>query len=203
MDVKFIGENLQHANTIYSDKKRSLRYSYNFDYFLFVIMPQKKNLRNFDDMPVIIFKNRIIIALLCAAMLLMGGCKKTVENISTPTLQQYFEDNILNKNFVVEFATDSSVNKTSDYAGYTFVLTKTTSYYDGPMTGTKAGIVYSGTWASNEDYSKLVISLNSPTPPVEFNFINRAWKFTQKNLPIMELAPWGTTDPKVLHMRRL
>ena len=81
MDVKFIGENLQHANTIYSDKKRSLRYSYNFDYFLFVIMPQKKNLRNFDDMPVIIFKNRIIIALLCAAMLLMGGCKKTVENI--------------------------------------------------------------------------------------------------------------------------
>lgn len=166
-------------------------------------MPQKKIIRNFEDMPTMIYNNRFIIALLLAIMLLAGGCKKTIENISTNTLQGYFEDNILNKDFVVALATDNGVDKTSDYEGYTFILTKTTSFYDGPMTGTKAGVTYSGTWSSNEDYSKLVINVNSPAPPAEFTFINRAWKFTKKSLPIMELAPYGTIEPKVLHMRRL
>ena len=166
-------------------------------------MQQKKILRTFDNIPIMLFNNRIIIVLLCAALLLLGGCKKTVDNISTNTLQTYFEDNILNKTFVVEFAQDTTTDETSNFAGYTFILTKTTSFYDGPMTGTKAGVTYNGTWASNDDYGKLVINLNSPTPPAQFGFINRAWKFTKKSLPIMELAPWGTTDPKVLHMRRL
>ena len=166
-------------------------------------MPQKKIIRTFEDIPTMIYNNRIFIALLCAAMLLLGGCKKTIESVSQDTLQQYFEDNILNKDFVVQLATDSTIDKTVNYEGYVFVLTRTTSYYDGPMTGTRDGTTYTGTWSSNEDYSKLVISLTSPAPPAAFAFINRAWKFTRKSLPIMELAPWGTTDPKVLHMRRL
>jgi len=166
-------------------------------------MAQKKILRTFGDVPIMLYNNRIIIVIICAALLLLGGCKKTVENVSTDTLQSYFEDNILNKNFVVEFAKDTATDKTADFTGYSFILTKTTSYYDGPMTGTKGGVTYTGTWTSNSDYGKLVINLNSPAPPAEFSFINRAWKFTKKSLPIMELAPWGTTDPKVLHMRRL
>ncbi|MBL0355486.1 MAG: hypothetical protein IPP72_00705 [Chitinophagaceae bacterium] len=154
-------------------------------------------------MSTLIYNNRFIIALLCAAMLLLGSCKKTVEAVSQDTLQKYFEDNILNKEFIVNYALDSTVDKTIEFDGYSFILTKTASYYDGPMTGTKAGITYSGTWTSNEDYSKLIINLNTPTPPAQFSFINRSWKFTKKSLPIMELSPWGTTDPKVLHMRRL
>jgi hypothetical protein len=71
------------------------------------------------------------------------------------------------------------------------------------MTGTKAGVTYSGTWTSNDDYSKLIISLTTPTPPAEFSFINRSWKFTKKAVPVLELAPWGTTEAKVLHMERL
>ena len=71
------------------------------------------------------------------------------------------------------------------------------------MTGTKDGIVYTGTWVSNADYSQLAININSPSVPPEFIFLNRVWRFTKKSLPIMELAPYGTTDPKVLHMRRL
>ena len=71
------------------------------------------------------------------------------------------------------------------------------------MTGTKAGVKYTGTWSVNEDFSKLVINIISPSIPIEFIFLNRAWKFTKKALPVMELAPWGSTDPKVLHMRRL
>jgi len=166
-------------------------------------MPQNNIIRKFDGMSTLIFNNRFIIAVLCAAILLLSGCKKPIETVSQNTLQKYFEDNILNKEFVVNYALDDTTNKTSDFEGYSFILTKTTSFYDGPMTGTKAGVTYTGTWTSNEDYGKLIISLNSPTPPASFAFINRAWKFTKKSLPIMELAPWGTTEPKILHMRRL
>ena len=171
-------------------------------------MPQKNLatdiLRKFELMPDFFYKSRFIIALICAAILLLSGCKKKgVESISINTLQAYFETNILNQNFVVELATDSSENKTSDYSGYSFILTKTTSYINGPITGTRAGVTYNGTWGSNDDYSKLTINLTSPTIPAEFIFLNREWRFTKKQLPVMQLAPWGSTDPKVLYMRRL
>jgi hypothetical protein len=71
------------------------------------------------------------------------------------------------------------------------------------MTGIKNGNTITGSWSTDAEYTKLDILLNSPTIPTEFIFINRVWKFTKKSLPIMELAPWGSTDPKVLHMRRL
>ena len=170
-------------------------------------MPQTntgKNLfRKFESMSISIYNKRFIIAIVCATLLLLFGCKKTIENITENTLKKQFEDNILNKTFVVDFATDNGINKTSEYTGYDFVLSKTTSYFDGPMTGTKAGIIYTGTWSCNEDFSKLVININSPSIPAEFVFLNRAWKFTKKALPVMELSPWGSTEPKVLHMRRL
>ena len=171
------------------------------------IMPQKNTrifiLRKFENMSLTIFNDRFIIALICAALILLSGCKKDIEDIPESTLQGYFETNILNKNFVVDLATDSSVDKTSLYTGYSFILTKTTLYTEGPMTGTKDGVVYTGTWKSNADYSQLAISLNSPSIPTAFIFLNRVWRFTKKSLPIMELAPYGSTDPKVLHMRRL
>ncbi len=170
-------------------------------------MPQKNLVlfinRKFENIQLTMYRNRFIIAIICALILFLGGCKKAIENISTNTLQTYFEDNILNKTFIVELAKDGTTDNTSLYTGYDFVLTKTTSYYDGPMTATKSGVTYTGTWISNDDYSKLVININSPTPPVEFVFLNRAWRFTKKNLPTMELAPWGNLDPKVLHMKRL
>ncbi|MEN9570869.1 MAG: hypothetical protein RL172_2100 [Bacteroidota bacterium] len=160
-------------------------------------------LRTFECMPQTIFNYRFFIALLLAALLLLGGCKKAIENISEDTLQRYFEQNILNKDFVVQLATDNGVDNTSQYNGYTFVLAKGSTYFDGPMTGTKDGTIYTGTWSSNEDYSKLTISITTPAVPSSFEFLNRPWRFTKKSLPIMELAPWGTTDPKVLHMKRL
>ena len=159
--------------------------------------------RTFEAMPAVILHHRLVIALLSALLLLLSSCKKTIEQISQGTVQEYFEQNILNKEFVVELAKDGDLNKTADFEGYKFILTKTTSFYDGPMTGTKDGTTYSGTWTSNEDYGKLVIQLNSPAPPASFSFINRSWRFTRKSLPIMELAPWGSTAPLILHMRRL
>lgn len=157
-------------------------------------------------MPVKAFNSRYIIAILIAILLLAVSCKKAKEDIQRNILQEYFESNILNRDFIVQLATDTSIDITSQFTSQVFRLYKNTitnSNYDGPMSGIKNGTIYTGTWSSNEDYSKLTISLTSPTPPAEYKFINRSWKFTKKAFPIMELAPWGSSDPKVLHMQRL
>ncbi len=142
----------------------------------------------------------MFIALVCALVLLLSSCKKNpVDAISQDLLQQYFETNILNRDFTVKLATDNGTDLTVQYSGYLFKLVKTT-LYNGPMTATKGATVYSGTWSCNDDYSKLVISL--PASPAEFGFLNREWKFTKKSIPVMELAPWGSLEPKILHMER-
>ena len=171
---------------------------------------QQKNIpisirHKINNMFTLLYKGRLIVAIAFALLLLLSGsCKKLAAAAgSRSQLEALFEENILNKNFVVDLATDNGADLTSQYNGYNFILTKTTSFYDGPMTGTKAGVTYTGTWISNDDYSKLIINLTSPAPPAEFTFINRSWKFTKKAFPVMELAPWGSTEPKVLHMKRL
>ena len=160
-------------------------------------------IRKFDSIPVFMLNKRYFILFIFASILLLVGCKKTIESINENTLQKFFEENILNRNFIVDLAKDTTIDKTSLYTGYQFVLAKGTSYIGGPMTGVRNGITYSGSWSTDSVYSKLTILLNSPSVPTEFIFINRVWKFTKKSLPIMELAPWGTSDPKVLNMRRL
>jgi len=137
-------------------------------------------------------------------VLLLSSCSKELQDAVNGTgtssvLEQYFETNVLNQNFTISLATNNGVDLTSNYAGYLFKMMKT-DYYHGPATATKGSTVYTGTWSSNSDYSKLVITL--PSTPSEFVFLNREWKFTKKALPQMELAPWGTLDPLVLHMLR-
>lgn len=133
-------------------------------------------------------------------LLVFYGCSKSpVEAIQQSALEQQFEDNILNKNFRVHLAMDNGSDLTAQYNGYTFVLLKTTTR-NGPLTATKNAVTYTGSWSTNDDFSKLVIGL--PAAPSEFNFLTREWKFTKKALPIMELAPWGSLEPKVLHMER-
>jgi hypothetical protein len=154
--------------------------------------------------PAVLCNGRVLLAISFAFLILASSCKKIRAAAgSRSDMEALFEENILNKNFVVHFASDNGTNITSQFTGYNFILTRTTSFYEGPMTGTKGSVTYSGTWTSNDDYSKLVINLNTPTAPPEFSFINRSWKFTKKGIPIMELAPWGSTEPKVLHMMRL
>ena len=97
-------------------------------------------------------------------------------------------------------AIDNGTDLTAQYNGFLFRMIKGNDY-DGTMTATRNSIVYTGTWSTNVDYSKLTIVLPVSVP--EFTFLIREWRFTRKAVPIMELAPWGTTDPKVLHMERL
>ncbi len=137
---------------------------------------------------------------LISLLFIFTACsKRKIEAAQTSYVQQQFEDNILNKNFRIHLASDNGTDLTSQYNGYTFVLFKST-YYNGAMTAVKNSVTFNGTWSSNDDYSKLTILF--PSAPPEFVFLNRDWRFTKKALPIMELAPWGTTEPKVLHMER-
>lgn len=173
-------------------------------------MQQKNSLKftylNIQILTLIIFKSRFFIAMIVAILLLASSCNKSnPPDYIANVYEQYFETNILNTDFKVKLATDTSVDITSQFADYRFRLLKNT-YYDGPMKATKISnpsIVYTGTWSTNEDFSKLVISITQTTVPIEFNFLNRSWKFTKKALPVMEFAPWGTIEPKVLHMERL
>ena len=161
---------------------------------------------SYQKLIAILYKSRLFIALAAALLILTSGCKKTnPPDYIANVYEKYFETNILNSDFKVKLATDNGVDYTSQYVEYKFRLLKNT-YYDGPLTATKTGnpaVVYNGTWSTNEDFSKLVLTISQAPIPAEFNFLNRTWKFTRKALPVMELAPWGTTEPKVLHMERL
>lgn len=152
--------------------------------------------------------NKLIAALLFTTFLICGiSCKKSGTGpggASTP-IEAYYASNVLNRNFIVVLATDNGTDLTSQYDGYIFVLSNTTSYYEGVLTATKAGSTFTGTWKSNDDYSKLDINLTQPSIPAEFIFLNRSWRFSSKRNfpPLFELAPWGSTDAKVLHMKRI
>ncbi|MBK7433975.1 MAG: hypothetical protein IPI66_08800 [Chitinophagaceae bacterium] len=129
------------------------------------------------------------------------GCSKSaIEQAQQANAQNYFEDNFLNRDYIVHLATDNGADLTAQYTGFVFRLVKGTSF-DGPINASKNGTTYTGSWSTNADYSKLVISLPVSVP--EFIFLVREWKFTRKGIPILELAPWGTTEAKVLHMERL
>ena len=154
-------------------------------------------------MPTQAFRSRYIIAILFAVLLLATSCKKAKEQITEDILQKYFETNILNRDFIVQLATNDTTDITSRYTGEVFRLYKGSDNYNGAMTGIKGSTTYNGSWASNEDFSKLTISLITPSIPDEFVFLNRIWRFTKKAIPVMELAPSGSSLPYVLHMQRL
>ena len=150
-----------------------------------------------------VYKWRFVIALFLAVIILMlQGCGKNEVTPTQDLYQQYFEQNVLNSDFKVSLATDNGSDSTAKYAGWVFRLLKNT-YFDGPMTAVKNGVAYTGTWQCNEDYGKLTININQPSVPLSFTFLNRQWRFTKKDLPTMQFAPWGSSAPSVLHMTRL
>src|SRR5688572_28303704 len=77
--------------------------------------------------------------------------------------EKYFEENILNRDFIVNFASANGADITAQYNGYIFRMSKT-DYYHGPAEAKIGSTVYPGTWSSNEDYSKLTITLPGSSP---------------------------------------
>lgn len=125
------------------------------------------------------------------------SCKKTTTTNTTNLFQLYLDSNILNRNFIVNLANNNGTDITSTYNGYTFKLLKT-DYYHGPLQVNYGSNIYTGSWISNDDFSKLTITL--PSTPAIFVFLTREWRFTSKNIPELDLAPWGSTEPVVLHI---
>lgn len=115
-------------------------------------------------------------------------------------LEQYFEENILNKDFEITYADDEGAIRTADYAGYVFLLRKGADYYHGPLIVSKGNEKYTGEWSCNDDYGKLTIAL--PASPEAFKFLNREWRFTSKNIPVLKFAPWGSDAKIALTMER-
>ena len=149
-------------------------------------------------------KNILTSTLLCCMLLTFSSCKKLeLLTGSKSAMEQFFADNVLDKNFVISFASDSTADITNTFSGYTFKFSKTTSFYDGTIVAAKAGATYTGAWITNSDFSKLTINLTTPAIPNELVFLNRAWKFTKKDLDLMILAPWFDDGPKVLRIKKL
>lgn len=142
-------------------------------------------------------KLRQSLLLLILGFSVLSGCYKSTENT---IFQQFFEDNVLGRTFIITYANDKGTDLTSKYSGYTFVLLKGSDFYNGPMKVANAGNNYSGTWSSNEDYSKLNIVL--PSTPGEFVFLTRNWRFASKQLPVLKFTPWGGPDDIQLTMER-
>ncbi|MCO6497765.1 MAG: hypothetical protein J5I50_08905 [Chitinophagaceae bacterium] len=130
-------------------------------------------------------------------LLVLISCKKSEDQPGT-IFEQYFEKQVLNRPYIITNANDRGNDITAQYAGYEFVLGKGNDYYNGPLIATKGTSRYEGTWSSNEDYGKLIISL--PSPPGEFEFLTRSWRFTSKNIPTLKFAPWGSTEDIQLTM---
>lgn len=164
-----------------------------------------KSIVNKMKILLVITLKKVLITILFSCMLLvMSNCKKLeLLSGSQTALEKLFEENVLNKEFVVNFASDSTADITNRFSSYTFSFSKTNSFYEGTVTATKTGATYTGTWASNSDFSKLTINITTPAIPAELVFLNRAWKFTQKNPELMKLAPWYDDGPKVLYIKRL
>lgn len=138
------------------------------------------------------------ICFFASIFLLNTSCKKLKE-VKQSVLEQYFEGNVINRNFIVTLAKDGTADFTSDYDGYKFVLLKTDVYH-GALKASKGSSVYEGSWVSNEDYSKLTIVLPSSRP--EFKFLTRDWRFVKKDVPTLQLSPWYNRDPILLYMTR-
>lgn len=142
------------------------------------------------------FSMRVKIFYILIVIIGLYSCKKPQVK-GNAFLEQYFEANIINRDFVITLANDKGTDITAKYKGYVFVLLKTDMYH-GPLSVSLNTSKYTGSWSSNDDYSKLTIVL--PDSPAEFNFLRRDWRFTSKSLPTLKFAPWGTTEAVALNM---
>ena len=167
-------------------------------------------LRKFEHMRISFTFSGLIVNVGFALLIMTSACQKTIPDAITPgndttynaQLFQLFSINVLNRDFTVQYALDTTNDRTAEFNNWHFFLSNNTSYFNGPMIGVNGTDTIRGHWGCNSDYSKLSILLNDPYTPASFAFLNRDWRFTSKAFPTMKLAPWGTTDPKTLYMYR-
>ncbi len=120
------------------------------------------------------YRKGIIIYLVFVAGIISCSKKKLEEKAYEPSvMNKFFEDYILNKDISVSIAKYEGRDTSAMYAGYSFKLLRNT-YYDGPFEARVNGVLYTGTWQCNEDYSKLTLNI-SGTGALDWVKLN--WKY--------------------------
>lgn len=141
--------------------------------------------------------------ILAISFFILLSCSKEPQNGVKPTdAEQYWETNVINKDFKVSKAINNGTDITASFNSWTFRMLKT-DYYKGQVQASNGMDIYTGFWNCNNDYSKLEIKFPlPPTAPALFGFLNREWKFTKTAIPLLEFGPWMGTDAVVLHLLR-
>jgi hypothetical protein len=136
-----------------------------------------------------------LFTIIFAVSVLSGACKKKEEIIAAKayepsTLNQFFETYILNKDIRITVAKFEGRDTTAMYGDYVFKLYKNT-YYDGPFEARNSKDTFTGTWFSNDDYSKLILDIAGTSA---LDWVSIDWKFKSKSTTTLELIPWFNTD---------
>ncbi len=142
-------------------------------------------------------KTKIFFACI-ACFLVLSNCSKSDSNTTPVDPIVFFDNNVINKDLSIHLAVDNGSTITAQYNGYTLRFSKNGAT-NGTVSIANTLLTYTGTWTTTADHTTLSIVL--PTPPTEFTFLNRQWKFTRYSTPIMELAPAAGGDNKVLHFQ--
>ena len=136
-----------------------------------------------------------LFTIILAVSVFSGACKKKEEIIAAKayepsTLNQFFETYILNKDIRITVAKFEGRDTTAMYGDYVFKLYKNT-YYDGPFEARNSTDTFTGTWVSNDDYSKLILDIAGTSA---LDWVSIDWKFKSKSTTTLELVPWFNTD---------
>jgi hypothetical protein len=152
--------------------------------------------------------------ILLGTLFVSSSCKKdqpkdpdpkpqdTLQNDSATQayIEQMFALLVLDKKIRVVLAVDSSgKNITPTYDNHDIFLRKET-FYKGPLEVFANGTKYVGTWESNTDYSLLDLKIEGLP---EFEFYQTLWRFTQKSIDLLKIAPVQNPGQKQLHLKKV
>lgn len=136
-------------------------------------------------------KKTVHIFLLLGALVLLGSCKKLVEDRKRDLLVQA----MANGQWHIETFQEGSATITDQFAGYNFEF-----HDNGTISAIKATIYTAGTWSSDlQNYS---ITSDFPSAPDPLKKLNGTWRITdsQTGFVVAELSV--SQNKTILHLRK-
>lgn len=126
-------------------------------------------------------------------LLLLAGCKKTIENAQEDLVIRAMTDG----EWVINGFTVQGNNITADFSGYKFKY-----YSNRTVDAIKNGAVEkTGTWEGNA--STMIISANFPAATHPLNLINGSWLVTRNGWTYVEATQTVGSEVKTLRLDKL
>lgn len=126
-------------------------------------------------------------------LLLLSGCKKTIENAQEDLVIRAMTDG----EWVINGFTVQGNNITADFSGYKFKY-----YSNRTVDAIKNGAVEkTGTWEGNA--STMIISANFPAATHPLNLINGSWLVTRNGWTYVEATQTVGSEVKTLRLDKL